>query len=203
MQVNLEEISSLSDGYEINLTWECNWNCKYCIVDTHKRPRKKFEDLIQELENLPNGTSVTLGGGEPGMLSRDEITKVINLLNSKNIIMDLLTNGLFLKKYPHLLHNFKEVLYHCVEDMREDKEIEFPNFLDTSFDLYYVLVIAREEDYKNILKYFKAYPDIKFVVNANTKKSEALGIGRFLKFIKKYENHINIKKTELGIFINT
>lgn len=100
-------IQALKNEFEIELTHECNWNCPYCAIHVHSLPFITVEELKTKILSVPDGVPVTLSGGEPGLVSSDVISWVINTLKNKNCICFLNTNGLFIKKYPELLHNFK------------------------------------------------------------------------------------------------
>jgi len=180
------------------LTYQCNWACEYCIVDTHDQIPKEMNEVLAEIETYEENSSVTLGGGEPGMLGRADLQIIFNKLKEKNITIDLLTNGLFLKKYPELLIEIDEVFYHCVEDLTLKKDIE----LFDKDNLHYILVASSDNLGEDLEYYFNKYPDIEFVLSANVKPGERVEINKFLTFIKKYPNNIS-KRTMIEFIKNT
>ena len=94
-----------ADGeYEVELTHECNWHCPYCAIDVHNLPVLTHIDIVAKLSKIPSKSVVTLSGGEPGLISRDELDYVIMHLREKNCKLNLNTNGTFIAKYPSLLN---------------------------------------------------------------------------------------------------
>ena len=77
-----------------NYTYKCNFNCKHC----YSRLNKNTEELSsRDYINIANKIisakvfQVNLGGGEP--LLRKDIFKIIKLLSSKGVKVNLTTNG--------------------------------------------------------------------------------------------------------------
>ena len=66
-------------NYELSTGWECNWKCDYCLVDTHSRPKKLFCEVYDEAVTFERNSSVTLSGGEPGLLKQIEIERLFYL----------------------------------------------------------------------------------------------------------------------------
>lgn len=108
---------------ELVITWVCQWHCEYCCVDTHNRPKLSFDEVKKKLEKVIPGYLVTLSGGEPGSLKREQIEFILNELEKKGCELSINTNGLFIKKYPDLLDRFSIILYHCSQDIDVDDEI--------------------------------------------------------------------------------
>jgi len=178
-------------GYELDVTYDCNWHCDYCIAYTHEQPNRKFEDVLEEVENLPeNISSVTLAGGEPGMLSKEQIEEIMISLIEKNKIIDLMTNGLFFEKYPNLVRFTDEIFYHCVEDLSLRKDIKFyPEFMNQA-NRYYVLV-AINESFEDVQYYIDKYPEIKFLILGDYRGDNLIKIKEFLRFIQYNKDSIN------------
>lgn len=167
-------------------TYKCNWNCEYCIIDTHDKQKNQpiyFVDLLKKINSVPNGFPVTLCGGEPGMLSPKEVKKVFLILENKNCEIDLLTNGLFIKRYPEYLSRLDKVEYHCAEELKN--QIEFPNLDQNQFNY---LVIVTKRNYKEVDDFLDRYPKIKFKLVCNSKYGERLPrpIGTKLLMKNKY-----------------
>ena len=179
-------------NYELAVTYECNWNCPYCLVDTHLRNPKNIKDVLEEIESFKPNSSVTLSGGEPGMLSEKDLSIIIKKLKSKNIIIDLLTNGLFLKRHKKFLKYIDEILYHSIEKVSDRKDIEIYD----SKNIIYVMVITNKdlEKMDDILYYFDKY-NIKFLISPNIKPQERINISKFLKLINDYPQFIH-KRTK-------
>ena len=178
----MRKTKNLENSYEIQLTNKCNWNCDYCLVDVHNMKDIPFSTVINYVKSLPDNAEVTLSGGEPGTLHEDEIKELFEVLQSKNCSIDLLTNGLFLKKYPEYFEKVDYTLYHCVEYLTDD--IQFPN-LDQS-KVAYVLVI-KNDDWDNLSKFMDKYKHIKFMLSPNKLLSSNNMI--FNNFIEFYTNN--------------
>jgi organic radical activating enzyme len=171
------------------VTYKCNWNCDYCLVNTHKRKPRKFDDILKDIESFEENSSVTISGGEPGMLTETEVQIIFERLREKNITIDLLTNGLFFEKHSQYMKYIDEILYHCIEDLKERKPIIKYYYNN----MYYVMVITNKDLDKmsDILWYFKKYPEIKFLLSPDIKAGERIHINKFLKLLKEYPENIN------------
>ena len=122
----------------------CNWDCDYCIAGTQRRYNKdkpalteeKFKKMLKDIEeastelvinsrdktNITNDRSFVLSGGEPGLLSTEEILQVIHRIHP-NVELTVNTNGLFLQKidtklFELMIHKFKSfnIRWHLFED---------------------------------------------------------------------------------------
>ena len=150
-------ILAIRNEIEVELTHKCNWNCKYCAIHVHSLKGISTKEMLSKVQSIKNNSDVTLSGGEPGCLSRSEVEKVINILEKKNCNLYLNTNGLFLKKFPDLINIFKEIIYHCSEDLScEDEIIKIPN----ANNIRYMIIVHDENLYK-LDSFLNEYKDIK------------------------------------------
>lgn len=72
---------------------------------------------------VPDGAVVTLFGGEPGILPREDIVLYMDTLLGRGCTLKLETNGLFARRFPDLMGKFSFVTYHCSQELDEDDEI--------------------------------------------------------------------------------
>ena len=165
-------IQALKNEFEIELTHECNWNCPYCAIHVHSLPFITVEELKTKILSVPNGIPVTLSGGEPGLVSSDVISWVINTLKNKNCICFLNTNGLFIKKYPELLHNFKQIIYHCSENLNCDDNIINVEHSDVRY-----MIIVNDDNYHKLELFLKTHPNITFDIVKATYDGKNTGVG--------------------------
>mgnify|MGYP003693175645 FL=1 len=122
----------------------CNWDCDYCIAGTQRRYNKnkpalteeKFKKMLKDIDetstklainfrdksNETKDRSFVLSGGEPGLLSTEEIIQVIQRIHP-NVELTVNTNGLFLQKidtkiFELMIHKFKafNIRWHLFED---------------------------------------------------------------------------------------
>jgi len=190
-KMNVKEYKEKS--YELIITFKCNWYCDYCIVKTHDQNPKPLKEVLREIEEIPSSVeSVTIGGGEPGILSEDDITLIINKLLERGFTIDLLTNGLFLEKYPHLMENIGETFYHCIEDISDPKSFKRYDYKE----LYYVVVLDKPEKENYILEILDDNEDIEFLILFNTRPGDVSGIKSFNRLIHRVKDKINFKKTK-------
>ena len=169
-------------------TYKCNWNCAYCIVDTHEKQKKSpisSYALFEKAKKVPAGSEVTLCGGEPGFLKEDQVEELLNLFKQKGCSLGLLTNGLFIKRYPQYLGQFDTVEYHCVESLEDD--IEFPDLDQIKFNY---LIIVTNENYDQVDGFLDRYPHIKFRIVSNSKRGEELKRYDGFKLLMKNKHRI-------------
>ncbi len=86
------------------VTNRCNLRCAYCYAEYYDRhtefTTKQILSLIDELYEM--GTRhISLNGGEA--LIRDDIEVIIDKVNAKNILCQLATNGLLIRKKINVL----------------------------------------------------------------------------------------------------
>jgi organic radical activating enzyme len=144
------------------------------------------EDAI----NIAPGTEVTFAGGETGMLPRRQLVELIDILKSKDCPLDLLTNGLFIKKHRPLLEHFNEVWYHCVEYLTDDNHIAYPD-LDQSKFIYILVAIDDDISSGALARMINRYPHIKFLVLPDNRQSHRISLNMFRKFMDEYKDRIH------------
>ncbi len=139
-------------------------------------------DLV---DDIPPHSNVSITGGEPGLLPKHKLQNIINILRSKECTIDLLTNGLFIKKHPELISKVDRIIYHCLEYLGDD--IQFPDM-----DVDYIIVVKAEDFDERILNVMDRYPHIKFriaptkILDSNNKMYT-----KFIKFISAYKNRLH------------
>ncbi len=174
---------------ELVVTYDCNWHCDYCCVDTHNKPEITLEDLQAKLEKVTPGYNVTLSGGEVGMLSYNKLAMIIDKLQQKNCPISLNTNGLFLDKYPELIKHFEYILYHCSEDLiKSPKEYSIP----FGAKLEYMLVVT-DNNIHRLEMFLHQHKATTFHVVAATQPEDGLDVtlsneNRYAIMAKRYNN---------------
>lgn len=143
--------------YCIILTYQCNWNCPYCIVDTHNQKEVSFKDIIKKVESVEYNSEVNLSGGEPGLLSTDNLLYIIEKLKFKNCIIRVITNGEFFKNHPSLLHLVDKYYYHASDDLNINDEV----YINSDLEIAHVLVI-HDNNIQNLNNFLNKNKDIKF-----------------------------------------
>jgi len=177
------------NDYAINLTNKCNWNCSYCISDTHNAKDRPLKVILNEMSKVKKGSTFSLCGGEPGMLSEKDMDKIFEKAKEMELLpLDVLTNGLFLKKHCKHLKDVDTVHYHCVESLKDDVIVyEVPE----NVTLDYTVVITGNE-YKLLDKFIEKH---KHIFNENNKVSlipaiiyEEMKKIDYIKVMSKYKN---------------
>jgi sulfatase maturation enzyme AslB (radical SAM superfamily) len=191
-------------GLNVEITRNCNLNCKYCYVNKNKQISysRNLEGILRTIENNNNIVDVTLLGGEP-LIKIDDIVKILDkaleINKNRRLKIHLLTNGTI---YYNRLKFYKEVLgtvqisvdgYRDVHD-RNRKFIggapSYDTIIENIWEYYNdglkVTLNCVVEDVskwkKQIGKFFKDIPsDIVFAVNIPNHKEK--GILNAIKFI--------------------
>ena len=198
----------------------CNWDCDYCIAGTQRRYNKnkpalteeKFKKMLKDLEETSyklvtnpksvgsDNNSLVLSGGEPGLLSTEEILQVIHRIHP-NVELTVNTNGLFLQKidrkiFELMIHKFKSfnIRWHLFEDSSYILESAMPGIeLARKFMVYqdylpyieFQMLLTDKEitnnlidsyQFKDLLKLLKeAYPKFKLIVTPDHNLTNKLG----------------------------
>lgn len=142
------------------LSCKCNWHCQYCAVNnSHDRKNELLDSQIIANANLVTPNSiVTLFGGEPGLASRHLIEHCLDILSGKKCDIYLETNGTFLERYPDLVWRFKEILYHCSEDLDiNQKMVDCSDYKNIRY-----LLIVHDKNIDLLSRFLVSYPEIKF-----------------------------------------
>lgn len=167
-------ILAIDNEIEIELTHECNWNCPYCAIRTHTLPKISFNDIKNKLNTLvPNNSYITLSGGEPGMMSEKEILYVINVLKHKKCIINLNTNGLFIKKYEKLLYIFNEIIYHCSENLDINDIILNVNHSNVRY-----MIIVNDNNFYKLDKFLKLHNRKFDIIQATYNDNVGIGLSK-------------------------
>ncbi len=153
-------ILAVKNEIEIELTHKCNWNCPYCAIQTHQLQDIPYNSIIDKINGIENNSFVTLSGGEPGTLKKHEIETILELLQKKNCVINLNTNGMFLRLYPQYLKNFNQIIYHCSENL-EVTDIIWKPSKNLSLDIRYMIIIT-DDNISKLQKFLDVHTDIKF-----------------------------------------
>ena len=102
-------------------TYRCNARCGMC--HTWKNPSKVSEEFKPEiLEKIPSGMQrLNITGGEP--LLRNDLDKIINILNKKTNRLEISTNGFFTDKILNLAKKYPDITIRVsVEGLPENND---------------------------------------------------------------------------------
>ena len=148
------------DKYCLLITFKCDWDCSYCIVDTHNQHEPTYYEIFDMIDNIKDGSIVSIAGGEPGMAKRELIVEILDRLEKKNCSIQMDTNGLFIKRYPDLVERISYFFYHC-SDTLNIFDIYRP---DIKTDIDYVIV-ADDTNFKFIKNFLEYNKDLNIHVH--------------------------------------
>lgn len=133
------------------LTEKCNKRCPYCFLNCFKSHFKK--EKLKQLDSLDKIESVQFYGGEPGMLSKEELQLIFNKLSSLTNIKKarIYTNSLFFQRYSLKQFNIPNWQWLAVIHFLSIKDYKKFKIYDDIF-WNFVVVLNDENDF-NILKY--------------------------------------------------
>ena len=112
---------------------QCDWDCKYCIAETNmfsckpQKPRPAdeviFIQAIKFLNEVPPDKyhSITLSGGEPGLLPINKLKEIFQLCYNRGLTIDINSNGRIFSKLIEMLRF----------DLKTDQEISLKNCVKT------------------------------------------------------------------------
>ena len=139
----------------------CNWNCKYCIAETNREMIKKrppeetiFLEAKKFLENVnpDDYSSITLSGGEPGLLPTDKMVELLEVCKKRNLKIDFNSNGKIFAKLIYIHNNIDNTLLDCVQTIDWHLSENFNElFVDQQYRLISPYLIPLPDKYsKNI-----------------------------------------------------
>lgn len=179
--------------YCIMVTYKCQWDCKYCIVNTHSQPEVDFKTLQQKLSQIPNGAEVSLSGGEPGLLDKESMKYVFETLIEKQCYIKVNTNGLFFKTYPEYDKYVRSYLYHFSENLVLEQNYYIPT-VDHS-KITFMLVVTNENTVR-LEDFLNKFNTLKFSIFSAVKNNieddtNILSKKNAFDIFKKYKHRIN------------
>jgi len=181
--------------YNLLITFACDWQCPYCIVDTHA-PGKGMVPLAvikEKIAKVEDGSLITLSGGEPGLAKREIMDYAMKTLKEKNCSIMINTNGQFFKRYPEYVKDIKEFVYHCSDSLDLDEDIYIPEADNVRY-----LIVVTDATMDRLEPFLDKYSNICFHVSAAADTSmysvlpqrHCLSKMNALKIVMKYKDRI-------------
>lgn len=185
-------ILNVPNEVEIELTHKCNWNCRYCAIRTHSLPAVPEDEALEKVKAVAGKfQTVTFSGGEPGLLSKEILERMIKAVEDSGSILCINTNGTFIRKYPDMVSRFDEVIYHCSRDL-DDTLLIYPQFNN----IRYMLVVD-DVNYPRLKLYLDSNPDVVFdVVPASYEPGDTrkqLSVFNRMEIVKKFSDRITFE----------
>jgi organic radical activating enzyme len=180
--------------YILTVTYKCNWFCEYCSEDTHNKSEVFLETVLEKIDLLHNKI-VTLTGGEPGILDKDSLEKIINKLLKNNCKIRVNTNGLFIEKYPEFNKYIDKYIYHCSENL----EVDFKRYDKDNIDY---VIVATDNNYDKMEKFLDHNKDIEFIILGAKRSKVKLSYKNAFKLYKIIKDKDNVNKESLSQIIS-
>lgn len=101
----------------LTINTQCDWDCKYCIAETNlfstKPPKPRPQDEVlflnamKFLSEVPQDKywSITLSGGEPGLLPTSKIKEIFQLCYNRGLNIDINSNGRIFSKIIEIAYD--------------------------------------------------------------------------------------------------
>lgn len=158
----------------IPVTYRCNWDCPYCITNTHKMNDRVFEYALEAARNIEKDSAVSLSGGEPGILKESQLHQIIDILHERNCKVQINSNGTIFK-YPSIINKINSIYYHCSINLDIDDIIIKDYKWKTIF-----MVVVTDKNIKNLKTFIKKHSDIYISLIPAKKVPVKNSIGEFL-----------------------
>lgn len=181
------------DNFCLGVIWACDWDCPYCMVDTHSQKEYTLAQIERKLDLVTENADVSISGGEPGLLSKTLIKKIFDNLIEKKCLISVNTNGLFFKNHPEYDKYISSYFYHCSMDL-SSPEIYKPTVAENKIDYMVVITDKTIDNLEPFLLYNK---DILFKVFAadsykvKGKKGDSLSKKNAFRIVKEYKHLIH------------
>ena len=105
----------------------CNWDCKYCISETNlsstsqKKERSEERLFLNALETLrtlnpDHYKSITISGGEPGLLPENKIFDLLQVGYSRGFTIDINSNGKIFKSIIPYIMDYAQLPHDMISD---------------------------------------------------------------------------------------
>ena len=164
-------IKAIIGEIEVETTHKCNWHCPYCAIKTHTLPEITDDELIKKIDGIPHGSNVTISGGEPGLLARPMVEYMLSKLIERDCILYLNTNGTFLERYPEYIDSFRQIMYHCSENLDNSDIIRYKN------ENIRYMIIVNDDNINKLDGFLSRFNDICFDIVAATYNNINDGVG--------------------------
>jgi len=178
-------MENIKKEFCLSITFDCNWNCSYCVADTHNN-NITIKDVLDNIKHIEHGSEVTITGGEPGLVNESDMELIFQKLREKECKIDITTNGLFIKKYQKYYNEIESYLYHC-----SDKLLDLEIYDDPDNKIEYMIVIddLNINNLDSFLENAPIYIRLDAAYSLMNGKS-SLSKKNILNIIKKYKTYI-------------
>jgi len=171
MEAKLEiEDTGCGPSYCLAVTYQCNWDCDYCCVDTHNQKEPSEERVLALAEKVEPEAHVSLTGGER--------------------VVGVNTNGLWFINYPQYASRINDYRYHCSLDLK-NKIWQPPGHEE--MNIKYVIVVT-DKNFPRLEKFLSMNEHIDVAVYAadqhvvHGKPGTKLSAGNRIKLYQQFKD---------------
>lgn len=133
-------------SFVLYFTDKCNWKCPYCDLPHWKLNNKQsisLKNLEEQLnlikKTIPTKFELVLQGGEIGLLSKQHLELIENILSEYPLILN--TNGAAFGKINY--DSYKKIIYHVVQEITENATIIDVPYVDADNKFEKVAVVHK------------------------------------------------------------
>ncbi len=190
--------------YWLHCTSLCNWNCDYCLVDTHNAEKVSFEKLINTIDlKILDNSFVSLTGGEIGTMNKYNVDILFKKLNEKKCDICIDTNGLFIRKFPEYYTKIVDYFYHCSETLGDEDILENISDLDNKITF---MIVVSDSNFKNAKKFLTKWDNVLFHVHgamSNNNRGNTLSKINALKLFHMCSKMKNVNQEHLSYILHS
>lgn len=182
-------IPEYPESIDVKITNKCNAGCKFCHEkSTNNGKSFDLKSSLKLLTELPNGTELAIGGGNP-LECKEELKVLFEELNKKGIITNLTINALHINNLGDLKPNAIGISYNKV---LHNKIVEFYKKEKLQVVIHLIAGVHTMEELQNCLKCFDRVLILGY-------KKFGRGIDFYNEFVEK-----NLKdwKNNIGLYLN-
>lgn len=179
--------------YCLIVTYNCNWNCPYCITDTHNNKRS-YVEVLDAIDTMECGHHVNLSGGEPGLLSTEELMCIINKLKSKGCTVSVDSNGEIFN-HPEVVGELYEICYHCSVNMDIDDYVNKEHREKVNY-----LVVVTDDNIHNLKPFLNKHNDIQICIVPARSSGVTLSRSNAIKIVREYRD--TLTENEITVLLN-
>lgn len=158
----------MNKTFEIELTYKCNWKCKYCAIKTHTKKAFTNEEVLENFRFKTNDfkdtvqSTVILSGGEPTLVGREVLETYINLSKLHSFDLKINTNGMLFKE-ESIIKEFQQINWHVSDELIMTNDIY--TILKTLPKNVQPLIVVSDSNFKNLHSFMEQWPkDIKILL---------------------------------------
>lgn len=201
----------------LTINTQCDWDCSYCIAETNlsaknitKKFRKNEETIFLEakdfIRNLNTSKlkdqlrSITLTGGEPGLLPSNKLLDLIGTAKNQGITIDINSNGRIFKllkepKFEEVASCISSIDWHLFPNLHSDLN----SIKDKLNKVAQKALLIKVDSFLELIEYAKTNFDIEIRPLILLTKEDTQNQELIKNFLDWWKNEIINFKSEYDI----